>query len=56
MLTVNSELEIRYDLLDSHIAICSPVVPQIFTDNFDYLTRDDFVKGLFVDEEVCNLY
>ena len=27
-------------------------MPQIFTDEFDYLTRDDFVRGILVNEEV----
>nr|XP_012420086.1 PREDICTED: translation initiation factor eIF-2B subunit epsilon isoform X2 [Odobenus rosmarus divergens] len=45
-------VEIRYDLLDCHISICSPQVPQLFTDNFDYQTRDDFVRGLLVNEEI----
>ena len=27
-------------------------VPQLFTDNFDYQTRDDFVRGILVNEEV----
>nr|KAF6381820.1 eukaryotic translation initiation factor 2B subunit epsilon [Pipistrellus kuhlii] len=45
-------VEIRYDLLDCHISICSPQVAQLFTDNFDYQTRDDFVRGLLVNEEV----
>lgn len=30
----------------------SPQVAQLFTDNFDYQTRDDFVRGLLVNEEV----
>lgn len=25
---------------------------ELFTDNFDYQTRDDFVRGLLVNEEV----
>lgn len=38
---------IRNDLIDCHIDICSPIVPQIFTENFDYQhLRKDFVKGL----------
>uniref|UniRef100_A0A4X1UTQ2 Translation initiation factor eIF2B subunit epsilon n=2 Tax=Sus scrofa TaxID=9823 RepID=A0A4X1UTQ2_PIG len=45
-------VEIRYDLLDCHISICSPQVAQLFTDNFDYQTRDDFVRGLLVNEEI----
>uniref|UniRef100_A0A452TJV5 Translation initiation factor eIF2B subunit epsilon n=1 Tax=Ursus maritimus TaxID=29073 RepID=A0A452TJV5_URSMA len=46
------EIEIRYDLLDCYISICSPQVAQLFTDNFDYQTRDDFVRGLLVNEEI----
>ncbi|KAI2532696.1 eukaryotic translation initiation factor 2B subunit epsilon [Homo sapiens] len=45
-------VEVRYDLLDCHISICSPQVAQLFTDNFDYQTRDDFVRGLLVNEEI----
>ncbi|XP_038603499.1 translation initiation factor eIF-2B subunit epsilon [Tachyglossus aculeatus] len=45
-------VEIRHDLLDCHISICSPQVAELFTDNFDYQTRDDFVRGLLVNEEV----
>uniref|UniRef100_A0A7N9AS91 Translation initiation factor eIF2B subunit epsilon n=1 Tax=Mastacembelus armatus TaxID=205130 RepID=A0A7N9AS91_9TELE len=48
----SDEFEIRHDLLDSHISICSPQVAELFTDNFDYQTRNDFVKGLLVNEEI----
>ena len=27
-------------------------VPQLFTDNFDYQTKDDFVRGIIINEEV----
>uniref|UniRef100_A0A3P9H2D5 Translation initiation factor eIF2B subunit epsilon n=1 Tax=Oryzias latipes TaxID=8090 RepID=A0A3P9H2D5_ORYLA len=46
------EFEIRHDLLDCHISICSPQVAELFTDNFDYQTRDDFVRGILVNEEI----
>ncbi|XP_048448737.1 translation initiation factor eIF-2B subunit epsilon, partial [Rhincodon typus] len=46
------EIEIRHDLLDCHISICSPQVAELFTDNFDYQTRDDFVRGILVNEEI----
>ncbi|CAN8033003.1 unnamed protein product [Ixodes persulcatus] len=45
-------VSLRHDLLDSHIAICSPHVPPIFSDNFDYQTRHDFVKGILEHEEI----
>ncbi|XP_038156426.1 translation initiation factor eIF-2B subunit epsilon [Cyprinodon tularosa] len=48
----SDEFEIRHDLLDSHISICSPQVAELFTDNFDYQTRDDFVRGILVNEEI----
>ncbi|KAM9315615.1 translation initiation factor eIF2B subunit epsilon [Gastrophryne carolinensis] len=47
-----NEIELRHDLLDCHISICSPQVAQLFTDNFDYQTRDDFVRGILVNEEI----
>ncbi|XP_068137400.1 translation initiation factor eIF2B subunit epsilon [Hyperolius riggenbachi] len=46
------EVELRHDLLDCHISICSPQVAELFTDNFDYQTRDDFVRGILVNEEI----
>ncbi|KAM8954267.1 translation initiation factor eIF2B subunit epsilon [Pelodytes ibericus] len=46
------EIELRHDLLDCHISICSPQVAELFTDNFDYQTRDDFVRGILVNEEI----
>lgn len=29
-------------------------VAELFTDNFDYQTRDDFVRGILVNEEVLH--
>jgi translation initiation factor eIF-2B subunit epsilon len=34
------------------VAICSPSVPPLFSDNFDFQTRDDFVRGLLMNEEI----
>ncbi|XP_071038354.1 translation initiation factor eIF2B subunit epsilon [Parasteatoda tepidariorum] len=48
----SEEISIHNDLLDSSISICSPCVPPLFSDNFDYQTMDDFVKGLLVNEEL----
>uniref|UniRef100_A0A8C4I5U5 Translation initiation factor eIF2B subunit epsilon n=1 Tax=Dicentrarchus labrax TaxID=13489 RepID=A0A8C4I5U5_DICLA len=50
--SVSDEFEIRHDLLDCHISICSPQVAELFTDNFDYQTRNDFVRGMLVNEEI----
>lgn len=41
------EFTIRNDLIDCRIDICSPLVPAIFQENFDYqMLRSDFVKGI----------
>ncbi|XP_064608515.1 translation initiation factor eIF2B subunit epsilon-like [Liolophura sinensis] len=50
--TEHSDVELMYDCLDTHIAICSPLVPQLYKDNFDYQTRDDFVRGILINEEI----
>jgi len=52
LLTNRKEVNIHYDLADSNIYICSPQVAPLFTDNFDYQTLDDFVKGILVNEEI----
>nr|XP_039264964.1 translation initiation factor eIF-2B subunit epsilon-like [Styela clava] len=46
-----SNFEFRYDLSDAGVAVCSPQVPQLFTDNFDYQTKEDFIKGILINEE-----
>ena len=56
MLQEHRDVQLRYDLLDCQIYVCSPHVPTVFTDNFDYQTRDDFTRGILVDEEVHVIY
>lgn len=50
--TENGVVEIRHDLCDPEIAICSPSVLSLFADNFDFQTRDDFLRGLLINEEI----
>lgn len=39
-------LQIRTDLMDTHISICAPEVLMLFSDNFDYQNiKKDFVTG-----------
>ncbi|XP_046843954.1 translation initiation factor eIF-2B subunit epsilon-like isoform X2 [Xenia sp. Carnegie-2017] len=52
LFTDNMDVELRYNLLDCEISICSTEVLQLFTDNFDYQTKDDFVRGIIINEEV----
>ena len=41
------EFEIKNNLIDCHVDICTASVPTIFQENFDYQTlRSDFVKGV----------
>lgn len=44
---IGDELVVRNDLIDCHVDICTPHVPQIFQENFDYQTlRADFLRGV----------
>lgn len=54
MFKENAQVELRHDLVDTHISICSPVVLPLFSDNFDYQSWGDFVKGILVDEEILD--
>ncbi|RLV94040.1 Translation initiation factor eIF-2B subunit epsilon [Spathaspora sp. JA1] len=48
---IEDEFVIRNDLIDCHVDICSPQVPQIFQENFDYqYLRSDFVKGVLTSD------
>ena len=52
LLDDHREIEVRYDLLDCHISLCSPSVPQLFSDNFDYQTRHHFIRGILLNEDI----
>ncbi|QLG73953.1 hypothetical protein HG535_0F04650 [Zygotorulaspora mrakii] len=42
---------IRNDLIDCRIDICSPLVPAVFQENFDYqMLRSDFIKGVLTSD------
>ncbi|KAF9575678.1 hypothetical protein EC968_002241 [Mortierella alpina] len=45
------EVQIRNDLIDCQIDICSVEVPALFTENFDYQDiREDFVHGILTSD------
>ena len=48
----NPNIEVHYDVLDCHVSICAPTVPQLFSDNFDYQTRHHFIRGILSNEEI----
>uniref|UniRef100_A0A336KNH5 Translation initiation factor eIF2B subunit epsilon n=1 Tax=Culicoides sonorensis TaxID=179676 RepID=A0A336KNH5_CULSO len=52
ILQENSEIIVHHDLIDPQIAICAPSVLPLFADNFDFETRDDFIRGLLINEEI----
>ncbi|KAG0125997.1 nucleotide-diphospho-sugar transferase [Tuber indicum] len=49
----HSELQIRNDLVDCYLDICSPDVPALFTENFDYQhIRLHFLHGILTDYDL----
>ncbi|KTW31029.1 translation initiation factor eIF2B catalytic subunit epsilon [Pneumocystis jirovecii RU7] len=47
----HAKIEIRNDLIDCNVDICSPEVPALFTENFDYQDiRRDFVHGILTSD------
>ncbi|XP_038069205.1 translation initiation factor eIF-2B subunit epsilon-like isoform X2 [Patiria miniata] len=48
----NREMILRYDLMHSHISICSPRVTELFVDNFDYQNMSDLIRGILINEEI----
>jgi len=48
----NSVVDVHYNVLDCHISICAPSVPQLFSDNFDYQTRHHFIRGILFNEDI----
>ncbi|XP_039961225.1 translation initiation factor eIF-2B subunit epsilon [Bactrocera tryoni] len=50
----NSEVSLLHNLIDPQIAIGSPSMLSLFSDNFDFETRDDFVRGILINEEILD--
>lgn len=50
----NSEVDLKFDLLDPCIAICSPAIPPLFSDHFDCQTLDGFIKEVLQNELIDN--
>ncbi|KAL0839585.1 hypothetical protein ABMA28_016275 [Loxostege sticticalis] len=48
----HSEVKLHHNIADANIALCSPSVPPLFSDNFDFQTRDDFIHGILINEEI----
>lgn len=52
--TDNSEVTLTHNVRDIHISICSPSTLSLFSDNFDYQTKDDFVRGILMEDEIMS--
>ncbi|XP_057659879.1 translation initiation factor eIF-2B subunit epsilon [Diorhabda carinulata] len=48
----NSTVNLLHNLKDTRIAICSPSVLPLYSDNFDFQTKDDLIRGLLMNEEI----
>ncbi|KHJ48180.1 bacterial transferase hexapeptide repeat protein [Trichuris suis] len=40
------------DLMDCSLYVCSPQVPTLFSDNFDFLTMEDLIREVLINEEI----
>ena len=47
-------INLKFDLLDPGLAICTQAVPPLFSDNFDCQTLDEFIKGVLQDDLTDN--
>ncbi|KAG9028771.1 hypothetical protein FRB95_006098 [Tulasnella sp. JGI-2019a] len=51
VISSHRDLDVRIDLLDCGIDICTPDVPALFSENFDYQElRKDFVRGVLTSD------
>lgn len=48
------EVRLCFDLMETGIAVCSPSIPPLFADNFDFQTMDDFLKGVIENDLIEN--
>ncbi|XP_072941564.1 translation initiation factor eIF2B subunit epsilon-like [Epargyreus clarus] len=48
----NQEVKFHHNIIDANIALCSPSVPPLFSDNFDFQTRNDFIHGILINEDI----
>ncbi|CAG0882649.1 unnamed protein product [Darwinula stevensoni] len=48
----STSIDIHYDLVSPGIYICSPAIPPLYSDNFDFQCHDDLMHGLLDNEEI----
>lgn len=52
LLLEHDYVDVKTTLLHVGVAICSVAVPALFSDNFDFQSLDDLIRGLLVNEEI----
>ncbi|KAK6620768.1 hypothetical protein RUM43_011063 [Polyplax serrata] len=50
----NVNINIHSNLVDTGITICSQSVPLLLSDNFDFQTKEDLIRGLLLNEEILD--
>lgn len=50
----HEQIEINTGFVDTHVYMCSQTVLSLFSDNFDFQTMEDFVKGVLLNEEILD--
>ncbi|KAK0162777.1 hypothetical protein PV327_006523 [Microctonus hyperodae] len=50
----HDQVEINSGFIDTHVYICSPSVLPLFSDNFDFQTMEDFIRGVLMNEEILD--
>ncbi|XP_057319505.1 translation initiation factor eIF-2B subunit epsilon [Microplitis mediator] len=50
----HEQIEINTGFIDSHVYMCSQSVLSLFSDNFDFQTMEDFIRGVLLNEEILD--
>ncbi|XP_063992831.1 translation initiation factor eIF2B subunit epsilon [Diachasmimorpha longicaudata] len=50
----HEQIEIHSGFVDSHVYMCSASVLPLFSDNFDFQTMEDFIRGVLMNEEILD--